>query len=132
MHAMTEKKGRSGTIGVKVILAGDEEFPRALVRTALQEVLEAEMTEGLGDEKRERATGRQGYRPGYFGRTLITRVFGGRYLSRIWLDRRLNKATIFCCTCGSSNRRKNICLRAWCCSAFLISSLVSVRSAIAR
>ncbi len=36
---MTEKKGRSGTIDVKALLAGDEEFLRALVRTALEEVL---------------------------------------------------------------------------------------------
>jgi len=32
------------------------------VRTALQEVLEAEMTVALGAEKGERAAGRQGYR----------------------------------------------------------------------
>jgi transposase-like protein len=37
----------------------DEEFLRALVRTPLQEVLEAEMTEALGAEKGERAAGRQ-------------------------------------------------------------------------
>ena len=37
---MTERKGKSGTIDVKALLAGDEEFLRALVRTALQEVLE--------------------------------------------------------------------------------------------
>jgi transposase-like protein len=59
---------------VKAVLAEDEEFLRALVRTALQEVLEAEMTEALGAEKGERASGRQGYRSGYYGRTLVTRV----------------------------------------------------------
>jgi hypothetical protein len=37
-------------------------------------VLEAEMTEALGAEKGERASGRQGYRSGYYDRTLITRV----------------------------------------------------------
>jgi transposase-like protein len=47
MHTMTDKKGKSGTIDVKALLAGDEEFLRALVRTALEEVLEAEMTEAL-------------------------------------------------------------------------------------
>jgi len=41
---MTNKKVKSGTIDVKALLAGDEEFLRALVRTALEEVLEAEMT----------------------------------------------------------------------------------------
>src|SRR5438045_9500256 len=74
MHTMTKRQGKSGTIDVKALLREDEEFLRALVRTALQEVLEAEMTEALGAEKGERAAGRQGYRSGYYGRTLTTRV----------------------------------------------------------
>ena len=48
---MTDRKGKSGTIDVKALLAGDEEFLRALVRTALEEVLEVQMTEALGAEK---------------------------------------------------------------------------------
>jgi len=55
---MTGKKIRSGAIDVKALLARDEEFLRALVRTALEEVLEAEMTEALGAEKGERTAGR--------------------------------------------------------------------------
>ena len=51
MHTMTKRQGKTGTIDVKAVLAEDEEFLRALVRTALQEVLEAEMTEALGAEK---------------------------------------------------------------------------------
>src|SRR3954471_18416395 len=62
MHTMTKRQGKSGTIDVQAVLAEDEEFLRALVRTALQEVLEAEMTEALGAEKGERASSRQGYR----------------------------------------------------------------------
>ena len=54
---------------------------RALVRTALQEVLEAEMTEALGAEKGERASDRSGY----YGRTLITRV--GKLELRVPQDR---------------------------------------------
>ena len=38
MHTMTGKKVKSGTIDVKALLAGDEEFLRALMRTALEEV----------------------------------------------------------------------------------------------
>jgi hypothetical protein len=38
MHTMTKKQGKSGTIDVKALVAEDEEFLRALVRTALQEV----------------------------------------------------------------------------------------------
>ena len=71
---MTARKGKSGTIDVKALLAGDEEFLRALVRTALQEVLEVEMAEALGAEKSERTAGRLGYRSGYYGRTLTTRI----------------------------------------------------------
>jgi putative transposase len=85
MHTMTKRQGRSGTIDIKAVLAEDDEFLRALVRMALQEVLEAEMTEALGAEKGERASGRQGYRSGYYGRTLITRV--GKLELRVPQDR---------------------------------------------
>ena len=67
---MTKRQDKSETIDVKAALMQDAEFLRALVRTALQEVLEAEMTEALGAEKGERASDRSGY----YGRTLITRV----------------------------------------------------------
>src|SRR6201999_610213 len=85
MHTMTKRQGKSRTIDVKALLAEDEEFLRALVRTALQEVLGAEMTEALGAEKGARASGRQGYRSGYYGRTLITRV--GKLELRVPQDR---------------------------------------------
>ena len=42
---MASRKVKSGTIDVKALLAADGEFLRALARAALQEVLEAEMTE---------------------------------------------------------------------------------------
>ena len=71
---MTIRKVKSGTIDVKAVLAEDGEFLRALARVALQEVLEAEMTEALSAEKGERTAGRLGYRSGYYDRTLITRV----------------------------------------------------------
>src|SRR5215471_7479945 len=64
MHTMTKRQGKSGTIDVKALLREDEEFLRALVRTALQEVLEGEMTEALGADKGERTAGRQGPRLG--------------------------------------------------------------------
>jgi hypothetical protein len=37
---MTDKKSRSGRIDVKALLAKDEEFLPALMRTALEEVLD--------------------------------------------------------------------------------------------
>jgi transposase-like protein len=85
MHTMTGKKVKAATIDVKALLAGDEEFLRALVRTALQEVLETEMTEALGAEKGERTAGRLGYRSGYYGRTLITPI--GKLELRVPQDR---------------------------------------------
>ena len=85
MQTMTKRQGKSGTIDIKAVLAEDEEFLRALVRMALQEVLEAEITEALGVEKGERASGRQGYRSGYYGRTLITRI--GKLELRVPQDR---------------------------------------------
>jgi putative transposase len=48
-------------------------------------VLEAEMTEALSAEKGERTAGRQGYRSGYYGRTLITRI--GKLELRVPQDR---------------------------------------------
>ena len=71
---MTEKKRKSRKTDVKALLAGDEEFLRALVRTARQEVLEADMTEALGAEKGERTASWMEYRSGYYCRTLITRI----------------------------------------------------------
>src|SRR5262249_9912844 len=69
----------------KALLAGDEEFLRALMRTALQEVLEVEMAEALGAEKSERTPSRLGYRSGYYGRTLVTRI--GKLELRVPQDR---------------------------------------------
>src|SRR5256885_10881345 len=43
------------------------------------------MTEALGAEKDERASGRQAYRSGYYGRTLITRI--GKLELRVAQDR---------------------------------------------
>ena len=66
-------------------MAGDEELLRALLRTALQEVLEVEMAEALGAEKGERTSSRLGYRSGYYGRTLVTRI--GKLELRVPQDR---------------------------------------------
>jgi putative transposase len=63
----------------------DREFLRELIRTTLQEVLEAEMTDALGAAKSERTAGRHCYRSGYYGRSLITRV--GKLELRIPQDR---------------------------------------------
>jgi hypothetical protein len=61
-HAMTEKNSRPEVIDVIALLAGDGAFIRRVVRAALQEVLEAEMTEAVGTGRGERTASRVGYR----------------------------------------------------------------------
>jgi putative transposase len=82
---MTVKDGTRGTTELKALVASDPDFVRVLVRTALQEVLEAEMSETLGAAKGERTPGRLGYRAGHYGRTLVTRV--GKLELRVPQDR---------------------------------------------
>jgi len=55
-------------------MAEQEDFLLPLVQKIVQQVLEAEMDEAIGAEKGERTPNRQGYRSGYYGRTLVTRV----------------------------------------------------------
>ena len=85
MHTMTKKEHRAERIDLKALLGGDRDFLRELIRTTLQEVLEAEMTDALGAAKSERTEGRNGYRSGYYGRSLITRV--GKLELRVPQDR---------------------------------------------
>jgi transposase-like protein len=82
---MTEKKGNAGLVDVKGLLTENPDFIRTLVQATVQEVLEVEMTAALSAEKSERTDGRLGYRSGYYGRTLITRV--GKLELRVPQDR---------------------------------------------
>ena len=82
---MTKREHRAERIDLKALVGGDRNFLRQLIRATLQEVLEAEMTDALGAAKSERTTGRNGYRSGYNGRTLITRV--GKLELRVPQDR---------------------------------------------
>lgn len=47
---------------------------RGLLETTVQRLLDAEMDEALGAEKSERTNDRRGYRSGYYGHKLTTRV----------------------------------------------------------
>lgn len=67
------------------ILAADRDVLKSIVSEALQQTLEAEMDEALGAEKSERTPNRVGYRSGYYGRTLVTRV--GKIELRVPQDR---------------------------------------------
>jgi len=82
---MTETKFRGRRLNLQEIFAADKDSFRELLREVLQEVLEQEMTEAIGAEKGERSPGRLGYRSGYYGRALVTRV--GKLELRIPQDR---------------------------------------------
>jgi putative transposase len=82
---MTRKQDSATKANWKELIREQEDFLRPLVQEIVQQVLEAEMDEALGAEKGERTPGRQGYRSGYYGRTLITRV--GKLELRVPQDR---------------------------------------------
>ena len=82
---MTRKQNTAKQINWKDLMGEGSEFLRPLVQEVVQQVLEAEMDEALGAEKGERTPNRQGYRSGYYGRTLVTRV--GKLELRVPQDR---------------------------------------------
>ncbi len=45
---MTRKEHKAERIDLKALAGGDRDFLRELIRTTVQEVLEAEMTDALG------------------------------------------------------------------------------------
>jgi putative transposase len=69
----------------KEVMAEQEDMLRPLIQEVIQQVLEAEMDEAVGAGKGERTQNRVGYRSGYYGRTLITRV--GKLELRVPQDR---------------------------------------------
>jgi putative transposase len=81
---MARRKSTRSEIDWKAALVADDVF-RELLRGTIQQVLEAEMEEAVGAGKWERCEGRLGYRSGYRGRTLVTRV--GKLELRVPQDR---------------------------------------------
>ncbi len=81
---MTTRK-RNTKIQAAEAVAGDRDLMKALMKEALQEVLEGEMTEFLGASPGERTAERNGYRAGYYGRNLVTRI--GKLELRVPRDR---------------------------------------------
>jgi transposase-like protein len=82
---MPRKQNNANKLDWKEVIGGQEDFLGPLIREVLQQVMEAEMEEVLGAEKGERTSNRQGYRSGYYGRTLVTRV--GKLELRVPQDR---------------------------------------------
>ena len=82
---MTVRQHSANPIDLKVLVTEDRDWMKSLMKEALQEVLEAEMTEHLGAGPHERQEGRQGYRAGHYERGLVTRM--GKLELRVPRDR---------------------------------------------
>ena len=82
---MTERKRNRSAVDYRVVLTEQKDFLREMLREAVQEVLEAQMTEAVGAGRHERSEERQSYRSGYYRRGLVTRV--GRLELRVPQDR---------------------------------------------
>ena len=82
---MTRRQNSAKRVDWKAMMAEEQDFLRPLIREVLQQIMEAEMDETRGAEKSERTLNRVGYRSGYYGRTLVTRV--GKLELRVPQDR---------------------------------------------
>jgi len=82
---MTRGNRRPNGADWKALLGEDVDLMRAIVRSAIEEVLAAEMSETLGAEPGERTAARLGYRAGYYQRSLVTRI--GKLELRVPRDR---------------------------------------------
>ena len=79
------KQERNTKLSAAEAVAGDRDLIKALMKEALQEGLEGEMTDFLGAAAGERTESRSGYRAGYYGRSLVTRI--GKLELRVPRDR---------------------------------------------
>ena len=82
---MTKQEHKTKLSLVESLVTGDRDLMKGLLREALQEVLEGEMTEFLGAGVGERSDSRTGYRAGYYSRGLVTRI--GKLELRVPRDR---------------------------------------------
>lgn len=71
---MARKNATTQLAGTQEALVDAPGLVRGIVLAALQEILEAEMTEHVGAERHERTGTRTGQRNGYKPRMLTTRV----------------------------------------------------------
>ena len=66
---MTEKKLKAVRPRLEALMAQDRDLLKALVKEALDQILQAEMSEFLGAAPGERVATRAGYRAGYYERS---------------------------------------------------------------
>lgn len=71
---MTKKDATASLASTQEVLTDAPDLLREIVRSALQDILEAEMTEHVGADRHERTDGRTGQRNGHKPRMLTTRV----------------------------------------------------------
>lgn len=88
---MTKKNATTPLASAQEALLDAPDLVREIVRSALQEILEAEMTEHVGAGRHERTQNRTGQRNGYKPHTLTTRV--GAMTLRVPQDREGNFST---------------------------------------
>jgi putative transposase len=81
----TQSKRMSAVAEVEGLLGSSPEVLKDLVKAALEEILEAEMSAALGAEPGERSASRVGYRAGHYTRGLVTRI--GKLELRVPRDR---------------------------------------------
>ena len=91
MTTRTKRSAKSSQ--VEALIGSDRGLLKDLVKEALHEVLEAEMTETVGAGPGERTADRQGYRAGYYTRGLVTRI--GKLELRVPRDREGRFSTEF-------------------------------------
>ena len=82
---MTTTKRNTKRTSLEALVAGDRDLMKSLMKEALQEVLEGEMAAFIGAAPSERTDSRQGYRAGYYSRSLVTRI--GKLELRVPRDR---------------------------------------------
>jgi len=109
---MTERKLKTVRPRLEALVAQDRDLLKALVKEALDQILQAEMTEFLGAAPGERNATRAGYRAGYYERGLVTRV--GKIELRIPRDR--SGSSRRRCSSGFSAVRRHWCRPWWRCT----------------
>lgn len=81
----TRKKRTAKSIAVETLIEEDRDLLKGLMKEALEEILEGEMSQALGAERGVRSLERLGYRSGYYHRGLVTRI--GKLELRVPRDR---------------------------------------------
>ena len=100
---MTVRKLKTVVPRLEELVVEDRDLLKSLAEQALNQVLQAEMSEFLGAAPGERSDARSGYRAGYYSRGLITRI--GKIELRVPRDRQ-GEFRRRCLSASSGARRR--------------------------